>query len=62
MATHTVVGGDTFWRLSQQYGCTLEAILAANPGVIPELPQIGQIVRIPHYGEFSSHLPLQGVD
>ncbi len=48
MATHTIVAGDTFWRLSQVYGCTLEEILAANPGVVPEQLQVGQIIRIPY--------------
>jgi LysM repeat protein len=48
MPTHTIVAGDTFWRLSQVYGCTLDEILAANPGVVPEQLHIGQIVRIPY--------------
>ena len=47
MPTHTIVAGDTFWLLSQRYGCKLEEILAVNPGVVPELLQIGQIVQLP---------------
>jgi LysM repeat protein len=47
MPTHTIVAGDAFWCLSQQYGCTLDAILTVNPGVLPEQLQVGQIVRLP---------------
>lgn len=47
MPKHTVVVGDTFWKLAEKYGCTLEAILAANPNIIPEQLEIGQIVNIP---------------
>jgi LysM repeat protein len=50
MSTHTIVSGDTFWALSKKYGCTLDAILAANPGIIPEQLQIGQIIRLPDSG------------
>jgi LysM repeat protein len=50
MSTHTIVSGDTFWNLAQKYGCTLESIIAANPGVIPEQLQIGQIVHLPESG------------
>jgi len=47
MPQHTIVAGDTFWALSQKYGVPLDSILAANPGVIPEQLQIGQVVKIP---------------
>ncbi|UJR24232.1 hypothetical protein I4U23_027199 [Adineta vaga] len=59
MSTHIIVAGDTFWRLSQVYGCTLAEILAANPGVVPEQLQIGQIVRIPRSGT-QKHIIIAG--
>lgn len=39
--------GDTFWKLAQRYGTTVEAIMALNPGLDPQNLQIGQTVRIP---------------
>ena len=48
---HTIVAGDTFWQLSQKYGCRLDEVLATNPGVVPEQLQIGQIVGIPRQSQ-----------
>lgn len=39
--------GDTFWALARRFGVSLDAILAANPGVDPRNLQIGQLVCIP---------------
>jgi len=44
---HTIRAGDTFYKLSIQYGVSLESILKANPGVDPNNLQIGQVVCIP---------------
>ncbi|MBE3590933.1 MAG: LysM peptidoglycan-binding domain-containing protein [Firmicutes bacterium] len=44
---HVVVAGDTFFRLAQQFGTTVAAIQAANPGVNPNNLQIGQVLCIP---------------
>lgn len=44
---YTIQAGDTFFQLSQRFGVSLNAILAANPGVAPESLQIGQLVCIP---------------
>ncbi len=44
--THTVAEGDTLSGIAEQYGTTVEAILAANPGVTENL-QIGAVLRIP---------------
>jgi len=44
---HTIRSGDTFYKLSIQYGVSLESILKANPGVDPNNLQIGQVVCIP---------------
>lgn len=39
--------GDTFYALARRFGVSLEAILAANPGVDPRNLQVGQLVCIP---------------
>ncbi len=44
--THIVAEGDTLSAIAEQYGTTVEAILAANPGLTEEL-QIGTELRIP---------------
>ena len=46
-ATHKVVRGDTFFRLAQKYGSTVELIAAANPSVAANNIQIGEILIIP---------------
>jgi len=38
---------DTFHNLSIRYRCSLKEIMDANPGVVPEHLQIGQVVHIP---------------
>ena len=46
--THSVVGGDTLWGIARRYNVTLEALLAANPGVKnPNLIHVGDQVVIP---------------
>ncbi|UJR11622.1 hypothetical protein I4U23_015803 [Adineta vaga] len=47
MSVYTVESGDTLWGISKKIGCTLEAIVSANPGVVPEQLQIGQVIRLP---------------
>jgi peptidoglycan endopeptidase LytF len=44
---YTIQAGDTFFALSQRFNVSLDAILAANPGVDPQNLQIGQTVCIP---------------
>ncbi|MDK2820187.1 MAG: peptidoglycan DL-endopeptidase LytF, partial [Clostridia bacterium] len=44
---YTIKSGDTLWKLAQQYNTTVEAIMAANPGVDPNNLQIGQVICIP---------------
>jgi LysM repeat protein len=45
--THTVVPGDTLSAIAVEYGTTVEAIMAINPGLTPETLQIGTTLRIP---------------
>jgi len=38
---------DTLWKIAQQLGLSLEAILEANPGLDPNNLRIGQRICIP---------------
>lgn len=49
---HVIVAGDTYFSLARRYGTTVEAIMAANPGVNPNNLQIGQTVCIPRQAPF----------
>jgi LysM repeat protein len=44
---YTVKAGDTLYRISQKYFTTVAAIIAANPGINPNLLYIGQQLCIP---------------
>ncbi|WP_236908932.1 LysM peptidoglycan-binding domain-containing protein [Clostridium sp. Cult3] len=44
---HTIRPGDTLFRLSQQFGVSVDAIIRANPGINPNNLQIGQRICIP---------------
>ena len=44
--SHTVVKGDSLWKLSRQYGVSVDAIKAAN-GMTGDTIRIGQTIKIP---------------
>lgn len=44
---HNVRRGDTLWKIAQQYGTSLEAILRTNPNINPENLQLGSSVVVP---------------
>ncbi|MDI9476483.1 MAG: LysM peptidoglycan-binding domain-containing protein [Natronincolaceae bacterium] len=44
---YTVKAGDTFFRIAMSHNVSLEALLAANPGVDPDRLCIGQVICIP---------------
>ncbi len=44
---YQIRSGDTFWKLSQLYKTSVQAIVAANPDLNPNMLTIGQRVRIP---------------
>ncbi|MFQ5611395.1 MAG: LysM peptidoglycan-binding domain-containing protein [Anaerolineae bacterium] len=46
-AVHEVEAGDTVSGIAFKYGSSIEDILAANPGLDPDLLQIGQEVIVP---------------
>jgi L,D-transpeptidase ErfK/SrfK len=44
---YVIKSGDTLAAIARQYNTTVSAILAANPGVVPEMLSIGQTICIP---------------
>ena len=53
---HTVVKGETLYRLSKNYGVTVEQIVAQNPGLTAETLQEGLLIKIPSTGTAPSVL------
>lgn len=45
--THTIVAGDTLFSIARRYNVSVDAILAANPGLDPNRLFIGQQICIP---------------
>ena len=46
-STHTIQSGDTFEGIAKQYGLTVRALRAANPGVEPRRLIPGKTLRLP---------------
>ncbi|HZK35200.1 MAG TPA: LysM domain-containing protein, partial [Bacillota bacterium] len=44
---YTVRAGDTFFSIARAHNVSVDALIAANPGVNPDRLQIGQIICIP---------------
>ncbi|MBC7980331.1 MAG: LysM peptidoglycan-binding domain-containing protein [Armatimonadetes bacterium] len=44
--THTVKSEETFYKISQQYGVSVDQLLAANPRVDHNALRVGQILKI----------------
>jgi LysM repeat protein len=45
--THTVAAGETPAAIARKYGVKLDALLAANPGLVPTHLRVGQIINLP---------------
>jgi tetratricopeptide (TPR) repeat protein len=45
--THAVAAGETAVRIARRYGVSLDALLAANPGLEPRRMRVGQVLNIP---------------
>jgi len=43
-----VRAGDTLYLIAGRFNTTVEAILAANPGIVPERLYIGQVICVPY--------------
>ena len=50
---YTVVAGDTLGAIAQRYGISLEALMAANPGVQPTALSVGTELTIPSGDQLS---------
>lgn len=45
--TYTIRSGDTLFSIARRFGFTLQALLAANPGINPRQLRIGQVICLP---------------
>lgn len=55
---YTVRAGDQFLRIALAFGLTREELLAANPGINPDLLSIGQQLLIPAPGAQNTPMPI----
>lgn len=44
---YTIKAGDTFYNIARTFGISLDALIAANPGVDPNRLFIGQVICVP---------------
>lgn len=44
---YTIKAGDTFYLIARTFGISVDALIAANPGVNPDRLQIGQVICVP---------------
>ncbi|MCC2820753.1 LysM domain-containing protein [Lachnoclostridium pacaense] len=44
---HSVTKGDTLNKISHQYGCSVQELLALNPGLNIYNLQVGQVIQLP---------------
>jgi len=44
---YAIKTGDTLYKIAQQYSTTVDAIIAANPGLNPNNLQVGQVICVP---------------
>lgn len=59
--THTVVRGDTMYKIAQMYGVTLEELIRANPQISnPDFIQVGQIINIPATAGVKPNIEVNG--
>ncbi len=45
--SYTVVEGDTFWDISEQFGVKMDTVIGANPETSPSRLRVGQTIRVP---------------
>ena len=45
--TYTIKAGDTLFSLAKANGLTVDELLEANPGLVPESISVGQTIAIP---------------
>jgi peptidoglycan endopeptidase LytF len=47
MTAYKIKSGDTLWALARRYGTSVDAIMKANPGIVPTALRVGQVICIP---------------
>lgn len=45
-STYKIVAGDTFWSISHRFGLSVDQLISANPGVVPNNLQVGQVINL----------------
>lgn len=45
--TYVIKRGDTLFEISRRFGVSLSSLLSANPGLVPEALQVGQVICLP---------------
>jgi LysM repeat protein len=46
-STYVIQSGDTFYSLARRFNVSVDTLLAANPGINPDLIRIGQSICVP---------------
>lgn len=57
VTTYVVVEGDTLWDIAVRFGLSLDALIAANPQINPDLLSLGAVLNIPAPGAVLPPLP-----
>jgi LysM repeat protein len=57
ITAYTVVEGDTLWDIAVRFGLSLDALIAANPQINPDLLSLGAVLNIPAPGAVLPPLP-----
>lgn len=47
LTTYVIQAGDTLSAIARKFNTTVQALLAANPGIVPEMMYIGQVICVP---------------
>ncbi len=45
--SYTVRAGDSLYLIANRFNTTVQAIITANPGIVPERLYIGQVICVP---------------
>lgn len=61
-ATHIVKSGDTYWKISNWYGVSLDSLLKANNANYNSILYIGDKVTIPESNSYKNHIVQKGDD
>ncbi|QHJ72286.1 D-alanyl-D-alanine carboxypeptidase family protein [Planococcus halotolerans] len=58
--TYTIQAGDTFWKIANDHGTTVDQLLALNPDFDPLTLQIGDQILLPGDGSTNPDQPNEG--